>query len=95
MIKLFGTLFALFWFAPLAAQAQVFSVVYSRVPNGISDGTVWIAASDGSSDQPITMGEWPRISPDGNSMLFHRGPNAEPNRPAGIRKAFKERGWQA
>jgi len=61
-------------------SAQSLSVVYSRVPNGIPDGTIWIASSDGSSDQMITTGEWPRISPDGNWIVFHRGPSADPSR---------------
>lgn len=33
---------------------------------------MWTAAADGSSDALVTTGEWPRLSPDGRYLLFHR-----------------------
>jgi len=62
------------------ASAQTFSYLYSRVPNGIPDGTIWMATDDGSSDLQISVGEWPRLSRDGTKMVFHRGSNPELSR---------------
>jgi Tol biopolymer transport system component len=62
-------------------HGQVTSVVYSRVPSGGDvDDTVWTAAADGSADQQITTGGWPRLSPDGNSIVFKRGSDPDINR---------------
>jgi uncharacterized repeat protein (TIGR01451 family) len=47
------------------------TVVYSRA--GSPDGTIWLAAADGSSDVLLTTGEWPRLSADGRYLGFHRG----------------------
>ena len=64
-----------------ATHGQVTSVLYSRAPaDGDADDTVWIAATDGSSDQQITNGGWPRLSPDGNYMVFKRGSDPDINR---------------
>ncbi len=64
-----------------ATHGQGTSVLYSRVPDGgASDGTVWTAAMDGSSDQQITTGGWPRLSPDGNLIVFKRGSDPDINR---------------
>ncbi|HUM46693.1 MAG TPA: gliding motility-associated C-terminal domain-containing protein, partial [Chitinophagales bacterium] len=41
-----------------------------------TDGTIWSTAGNGSADQFITNGYWPRVSPDGRFMLFHRGASA-------------------
>ena len=60
--------------------AQAASVYYSRLPGGPGDDTVWIAATDGSSDQQITVGGWPRLSGDGTSLVFKRGTDPEINR---------------
>jgi Tol biopolymer transport system component len=63
-----------------AASAQTLAVLYSRVHDGVPNGTIWVATSDGSFDQPLTVGEWPRISPDGNLVVFHRGGSTDPVR---------------
>ncbi len=47
------------------------TIYYSRT--GSPDGTIWRAHGDGSSDVMITTGEWPKLSPDGKYLLFHRG----------------------
>src|ERR1051325_6844512 len=47
------------------------TIVYSRA--GAPDGTIWMAAGDGSADVQDTTGEWPRLSPDGRYLLLHRG----------------------
>ncbi len=67
--NLFSCILILFLGAS-ATSAETFSVHYSRVPNGISDGTIWVAASDGSFDQPITTGEWPGSRPTGTRSCF-------------------------
>jgi uncharacterized repeat protein (TIGR01451 family) len=46
-------------------------VLYSR--NGSPDGTIWLAAANGSADVQLTTGEWPRLSADGRYLVFHRG----------------------
>ncbi len=45
------------------------TIFYSR-----SDSTIWTINFDGSGDQLVTTGGYnPRVSPDGNYMLFFRG----------------------
>jgi Tol biopolymer transport system component len=65
-------------FGPATQQETVKApnlVIYGRV-----DGTIWQAALDGSSDQQITTGSEPRLSPDGRYLIFHRGTDPNPTR---------------
>lgn len=48
----------------------------SLIYYGRTDGTIWSTAGDGTADQFITNGNRPTISPDGNYLLFHKGPEA-------------------
>ena len=49
-------------------------IFYTRT--GGTDGIVWAAMGNGSADVPVTMGGFPRVSPDGRYMLFLRnGPS--------------------
>ena len=62
---------------PLAQPVTVdFSVVENYlIVYGRSDGTngtIWLATSDGSYDQQITTGFQPRLSPDGRTLAFRR-----------------------
>ena len=43
-------------------------IFYSR-----ADGTTWVTSGDGSADQFIVNGFWPRLSPDGRYLLYHKG----------------------
>jgi hypothetical protein len=50
-------------------------IYYSRL--GGNDGTIWSIQGNGSNDHQITVGEQPRISPDGRYLAFHKGsPNS-------------------
>lgn len=52
-------------------------IIYSRAPNNSIDGnsaTVWAINADGTDDHQITVGDQPRLSPDGNYLLFRRKP---------------------
>ncbi|HEU5452727.1 MAG TPA: hypothetical protein VFU76_12110, partial [Terriglobales bacterium] len=65
-------MFVLLWCALGAAQAKpavVGTIVYSRA--GATEGSIWMAAGDGSSDVPIAAGEWPALSPDHHWMAYH------------------------
>lgn len=44
---------------------------------GSPQGTNWLMLSDGSYDEPITEGEWPRLSPNGRYLAFRRGTQPE------------------
>jgi hypothetical protein len=49
-------------------------IAYTRQQG--ADGVIWFAAGDGSADVPVTIGAWPKVSPDGRYMLFQRdGPS--------------------
>lgn len=43
-------------------------IFYSR-----ADATVWATSGDGSPDQFIANGSWPRLSPDGRYLFYHKG----------------------
>ncbi|CAN5382724.1 hypothetical protein BH10ACI1_BH10ACI1_17860 [soil metagenome] len=65
--------------APADVSAQILKpgeLVYSRVstsPNQSCDtAAIWVVGLDGSNDRYITLGLHPRISPDGNRILFKR-----------------------
>ena len=62
----------------LPASGEVGGVYYSRLPvSPDPTGTLWVAASDGSSDeQLIANAYWPRLSPDGRYLLFLRDGSA-------------------
>ena len=47
------------------------TIYYSRT--GSPDGTIWRSHGDGSPDVLVTTGEWPKLSPNGKYLLFHRG----------------------
>ena len=50
------------------------TIFYSRVAaSGQTDGTVWMMAGDGTNDQQVTNGEWPRLSPDKTAVIFLKG----------------------
>ena len=46
-------------------------IIYSTTDS--PNGQVWLHPIDGTPEQAITTGEWPRLSPDGRQMIFHRG----------------------
>jgi hypothetical protein len=50
-------------------------IYYSRAPaagDAHANGTIWRANPDGSGEEPITTGSWPRLSPDGRYIAFLR-----------------------
>lgn len=53
--------------APAAAAPSLtgVTVVYSR-----ADGTLWRFAVEGSVDEPLGDGRWPRLSPDGARLMY-------------------------
>lgn len=74
-----GILFfaAFIWLVPVAS-AQILKpgeIVYSRAPTSGSNcdtAAIWAVGQDGSNDRFITLGMFPRISPDGRFILFQR-----------------------
>jgi Tol biopolymer transport system component len=55
---------------PLPAKAG--TILYSRT-GGAADGTIWTANADGSGDHQITVGDVPRLSPNGKMIVFLKG----------------------
>ena len=65
------------------------TIFYSRVAaSGQTDGTVWMMAGDGTNDQQVTDGEWPRLSPDKTPVIFLEGERS-PTRGASSRASFQ------
>ncbi len=62
----------------LPASGEVGNVYYSRFPvSPDPTGTLWVAASDGSSDEQLLANAyWPRLSPDGRYLIFLRDGSA-------------------
>ncbi len=52
--------------------AKAGTILYSRT-GGSSDGTIWTAKADGSGDNQITVGDVPRLSPNGKMIVFLKG----------------------
>ncbi len=61
-----------------SALAGVGTIYYSRGPVTLVDGTkmtdgeMWAISGDGADDSKIGGGEFPRLSPDRQSLVFHR-----------------------
>jgi Tol biopolymer transport system component len=76
-INIFMTPIFIFW-AVLQSFSQPIGggqIIYSRAPGGLTDGnsaTIWAIRPDGTNDRQIAVGDQPRISPDGNYLLFRR-----------------------
>ncbi len=49
------------------------TIYYSRLAaSTTADGEIWVAKGDGTSDVKLTTGVWPRLSPDGKYLVFHK-----------------------
>lgn len=56
------------------------AILYSRAPSGAeTDGTMWLRAADGSTEDALGPGSYPVRSPDGRYLAFHQG-TYPPNR---------------
>ncbi len=56
-------------------QRESFIIAYGRRDG--ANGTIWLAAEDGSFDRPVTTGWRPRLSRDGRYLIFLRGGNPD------------------
>src|SRR5262249_51975796 len=75
-LTVLGALVAAGTFTPTVAVAgqSLGTIFYSRVAaSRQTDGTVWMMAGDGTNDQQVTDGEWPRLSPAKTAVIFLRG----------------------
>ena len=72
------------------------TIFYSRVAaSGQTDGTVWMMAGDGTNDQRVTDGEWPRLSPDKTPVIFLEG-GSSPTRGSIVKRVlFRRHGVDA
>ena len=67
------------------------TIFYSRVAaSGQTDGTVWMMAGDGTNDQQVTDGEWPRLSPDKTAVIFLKG-GSSPTRGSIVKRVLAPR----